>query len=139
MILPVAEQSVGFTVTEHEPDLLLPSVDVAVIVAVPIDTPVTIPELLTDAMAELLDVQVRFLFVALPGNMVAEIVVVAPIETAVVAGKLILDTSTADDAPIGDKTVPGITSEGEVPVCPGFSQPTARLSGPPISFINASM
>src|SRR5665647_1776847 len=104
-MLPVAEQSdelVELTVTRQVPDLLLPSVDIAVMVAVPADTPVTTPKLLTVTTAELFEVQVRFVFDALPGKTVAVIVVDAPILTAVVAGRLILPTSTAEDVPIGD-------------------------------------
>jgi hypothetical protein len=138
-MLPVAEHRVEFTVTRQVPDLLLPSVEVAVIFAVPADIPVTKPELLTVATEELLDDQVRFVLVAFEGKTAAVIVVDAPAVTAIVAGRLILPTSTDEDVPIGDNTVPGITSEGEVPVCPGFNHPTARLSGPPLSVINASM
>ena len=58
----------------------------AVIVAVPLATPVTIPELLTVAMAELLVVQVTVLLVALDGATVAVRALVAPTFTATVVG-----------------------------------------------------
>src|SRR6266404_1240673 len=38
----------------------------------------------------------------------------------------------------GDKTSPGMTSDGAVVGCPGFAQPTARLSPPAPSFCSAS-
>ena len=59
------------TVTEHVALLLLPSVVVAVIVAVPLPFDVTTPLLLTVATLVLLLVQVTDLFVALVGNTVA--------------------------------------------------------------------
>jgi hypothetical protein len=64
-----------------------PSVDVAVICAVPVETPVTTPEALTAAMLGLLEVQLRAIFVALPGVMAGTIVVVDPTETETVAGR----------------------------------------------------
>jgi len=39
----------------------------------------------------------------------------------------------------GESTDPGITSAGAAVLCPGFAHPTARLSPPAPSFINASM
>ena len=59
------------TVTEHVALLLLPSVVVAVIVAVPFDLAVTRPLASTVATAVLLLVHVTDLFVALVGNTVA--------------------------------------------------------------------
>ena len=50
-----------------------------------------------------------------------------------VSGKASFDFIT-----IGDKTVPGITSEGTDHVCQGFNNPTARLSLDIHSFIIAS-
>ena len=52
-------------------DTLLPSLDVAVMVAVPMATPLTMPSLSTVATAVLLLVQVRLLSVALAGATVA--------------------------------------------------------------------
>ncbi len=39
----------------------------------------------------------------------------------------------------GESTEPGMTSEGMTVLCPGFAQPTARLSPPAPSFCSASM
>ena len=132
VMLPVAEHTTGFTVTRQLPDLLLPSVDVAVIVAVPADTPVTSPLLLTAAMAGLLEVQLRVLLVALSGDTVARSNTVPPIFTDEVEGKLTEETGVVVFVfePRGDRTDPGIISEGPLPVCPGLSHPTARQSPP---------
>ena len=56
------------TVTVNVADFLLPSVAVAVMVAVPGAIPEIIPLELTVATFELLDDQVRFLLVALAGS-----------------------------------------------------------------------
>ena len=136
-MLPVAEHTTGLTVTWQLPDLLLPSVDDAVIIAVPADIPVTSPSLLTVAMAGLLVVHVSVLFVASTGDIVARSNIVLPVLTDEVEGKLtdVTDVTGAgagavEIEPKGDNTEPGITSDGPVPVCPGFNHPTARQSPP---------
>ena len=73
---PVTRMGVD-TVTEHVALLLLPSVVVAVIVAVPLPFAVTTPLLLMVATLVLLLVHLRFLFVALSGLTVAVSVCVA--------------------------------------------------------------
>jgi hypothetical protein len=130
VILPVAEQTGELTVTKQLPDLLLPSVDVAVMVVVPAEMPVTYPLLFTVATAVLLEVQLRELLETFEGNILARIVTFEPTFTVELEGKLTEDTRTERDDPIGDNTEPGITSDGTVPVCPGFNQPTARQSPP---------
>ena len=86
----MAEQTVGtpFTVTRQVPDMLLPSVDVAVMVAVPSATPLTNPELFTVAIAGLPVVQLSVLLGALAGNTVAVSNTVEPVLTAQVGGKI---------------------------------------------------
>ena len=124
------------TVTTLVPDLLLPSVEVAEIVAIPDEMPVTKPLLFTRATVGSLVVQFSILFEALDGNTVAGSNAEAPVFKFKVGGKV---TELTSMVPNGDKTEPGITSEGTVPDCPGFNHPTARLSCPVASFMRASM
>ena len=129
-MFPVAEHTSGFTVTWQLADSLLPSVDDAVIVVVPAAIPVIIPLLLTVAIAGLLEVHVSVLFVALSGETVARSISVLPIFNVEVEVRLTDETGIVKFELKGDNTEPGITSDGPVPVCPGFSQPTARQSPP---------
>ena len=123
-------------VTTQLPDLLLPSAEVAVIVASPVEMPVTKPLLLTIATVGLLVVQFSVLSEALAGNTVAVSNTEAAVFKSKVGGKV---TELTRMVAYGDKTVPGITSEGTVPDSPGFNHPTERLSCPVPSFIRASM
>src|SRR5437762_628239 len=50
------------------------------------------------------------------------------------APELLAALATAGPPVQGDKTSPGITSDGAVVGCPGFAHPTARLSPPLPSF-----
>ena len=95
-MLPVAEQTVctAVTVTTQLPDLLLPSVDVAVIVTDPGIIPVTCPLLFTWAMFRSLVVQVSTWFDALTGSTVAGINTVEPTLTDELGGKVTELTST---------------------------------------------
>jgi hypothetical protein len=86
---PVTGTVAVLMVTAHVA-VLLPSCVVAVIVAVPADTPLTSPLADTVALAVLLLAHVTFLFVALLGAMVATSVSVLP--TAIVADVLFSDT-----------------------------------------------
>ena len=118
-IFPEAEQTVGtaFTVTIQVPDLLLPSVEVAVMVAVPAAIPVTSPLLFTVAIVGSLVVQLSTGLAALAGRTVAGINIVEPTFTVEVCGKVTELTSTGGIYdPKGDRTDPGITSDGTVPV-----------------------
>jgi hypothetical protein len=114
-IFPVALQAGVFTVTEQLSDLLLPSAEVAVIIAIPAAIPVTSPLLLTVAIEGLLEDQIRVLLVALVGKTVPVIKNVEPILTEAVDGKVIEETNTVWAAVNGDRTEPGITSEGIIP------------------------
>ena len=75
----------GVTVTVQE-SVKLPSLVVAVIVAVPTETPVTSPELFTVATDSSLLVQVTFLLVASSGMTLAATSATLPISTVSVAG-----------------------------------------------------
>jgi hypothetical protein len=89
----VTPVGVVVTVKVQLPDLLLPSVDLAVIVAVPTIIPLTSPLEFTVATAVLLLLQSNILFVALEGNMVAVKAVVSPAITLAVEGKVTLVTN----------------------------------------------
>ena len=82
------------TVTMQLSDLLLPSVEVAVMVAFPLETAVTTPLAETVATAAFEEDQASVLFVALPGATIAVNTVVAPIVgMVVVAGMEIAVTN----------------------------------------------
>jgi len=88
------------TVTIQFPDLPLPSVARAVIVAVPAATPVTTPDEFTVATAVLLLLQSSIRFVALDGRTVATRVVLAPTFTLAAAGNVTLVTNIGTPAPL---------------------------------------
>jgi hypothetical protein len=127
------------TVTEHEAEILVPSVVVAVIVAFPAEIPVTSPVELTVATAVLDDAQTKAGFVAFEGVTVALSWIVCDVSIFDVPGIFIFVTKTGGVYVMGESTEPGIISEGTEPTCPGLSQPTAKLSEPLPSFIKASI
>ena len=82
------------TVSAQEPDLLLPSVEVATIVAEPAVMPVTSPLLFTVATAVLLEFQFSTLLAALAGKTVEGMLIEVPEVTEAVADKVTEVTNT---------------------------------------------
>jgi len=72
--------------------IFVPSVETAVICAVPVDTPETMPDELTVATAGLLECQVSAGFEASPGRTIAVSAVVVPALTNAIVGKTICVT-----------------------------------------------
>ncbi len=83
----------ALTVTVQVFEVILdPSVEAAVICAVPTATPVTAPDALTVAIEGSLEVQLSVWFVAFAGSTVAAIVAVEPTATVAVFGIVTLAT-----------------------------------------------
>lgn len=97
---PVTETVAAFTDTV-ELDMKLPSIVVALTVAVPEPTPVTNPVVLTVAIPELLVDQVTAELVALDGAIVAVSCCVPPTEIVAVAGVTATPVTETVDVPVG--------------------------------------